>query len=164
MACVPRLQRLLDERQVEYQVVPHREAFTAQEVAQSTHVPGRMLAKVVVLRTGSAAWHLFTIPATAQLALDVVQEVTGLPVLGFATEPEIQRLFPDCEVGAMPPFGALWDVPMSLDAAFDGAGEIYFQAGNHHEVVRMRFADYRRVAGPFAHIAHFERPVKAARG
>jgi Ala-tRNA(Pro) deacylase len=148
MACNERLQRLLDEKQVWYEVLPHREAFTAQDVAHTSHVSGKKLAKVVVVREGARSFFMCVMPASAHLDFTILKRMTGRKDLGLASEEEMGRLFPDCDSGAMPPFGDLYGMPFYLDACFRDEAEIYFQAGNHHEVVRMRFADYERLAGP----------------
>ena len=150
MLCLQRLSALLDARQLRYEVVPHREAFTAAEVAHATHVTGRQLAKVVVVREGARSFFLVVLPANAQLDFGVLQRMTGRREIGLASEDDLRRLFPDCEAGAMPPFGMLYNLPMYVDSSFRREPDVYFQAGNHHEVLRMKFADFERAAGPFA--------------
>jgi Ala-tRNA(Pro) deacylase len=162
MGCAQRLKNYLDSHGVAYAVIPHREAFTAQEVAHNAHVSGRMLAKVVVLHVDPGRYHLFILPAHERLALDSLRESTGFERVEIAGEEAIQRLFPDCERGAIPPFGSLYGLPSSLDSDLEGIDEIHFAAGNHHEVVRMKFADFKRVAGPFAAIGRFHERQRAA--
>lgn len=155
MALVSRLARLFEERRVPYQVIPHREAFTAEAVAQVSHVARRHVAKAVVIRTGVSDYLMCVLPASEHLDLETVRRVTGRHVIEFAAEGELKRLFPDCELGAMPPFGGLYGMPACLDACFfrELEGDLYFQGGNHHEIVRIAFEDYRRSAGPFVHEA-----------
>ncbi len=150
MALVERVARLLEQNEVQYQVLPHREAFTAQEVAQATHVAGRQFAKVVVLREARESYVMAVLPASQHLDLDRMRHQTGRQGLLFADEAEIVKLFPDCEPGAMPPFGRIYGLPMYLDGCFWKEEEFYFQAGNHREVVRVRFKDYERLARPIA--------------
>lgn len=150
MACLDRVTGLLDEKGLPYAILPHREAFTAQEVAHASHITGWKLAKVVVVREGLRGFFMAVLPASAHLDFGILRRVTGRKELGLATEDELRRLFPDCDAGAMPPFGALYGLPMYLDGCFRSSKEIYFQAGNHRELVRMRFADYERMAGPIA--------------
>lgn len=151
MAINLRLKELLDLNKVEYEVVPHPEAFTARQVAFSAHIPGRRLAKVVVLRDGAGSDVMVVLPAWVHLDDSIVQHVTGRRGIRLEEESELKRLFPDCEVGAMPPFGKLYQLPMYVDACFaaDPDEDIWFQAGNHHELARMRYRDYDRVARPF---------------
>jgi Ala-tRNA(Pro) deacylase len=155
--------KLLDERQVWFEVLPHREAFTAQDVAHASHVSGKRLAKVVLVREGVRSFFMCVMPAAAHLDFAILKRMTGRQELGLASEEEISRLFPDCDLGAMPPFASLYGMPLYLDACFRSEPDVYFQAGNHHEVIRMRYADFERLAGPPAgvfcmhgalHVAH----------
>ncbi len=150
MAINERVSRLLEQNRIEYEILPHREAFTAQEVAQTTHVSGRALAKVVVVREPAGAYLMAVLPASCHLDLNLLEQMTGHRGSVLATEDELKRLFPDCELGAMPPFGRLYGMPMYLDHCFWKASEFFFQAGNHHEVVRMDFEDYVQLARPLA--------------
>jgi len=157
MAVNSRLQSLLVQSRVEYELLPHREAFTAQEVAQSTHVRGRRVAKVVLVRAKRDQYLMAVVPASEHVDLELLAHVSGHKHLELATEGEILRVFPDCEPGAMPPFGNLYDLPIFLDACLAHEDTIIFQAGNHHEVVRMPFSQYERLAGPFAKVACLHR-------
>jgi len=150
MAINERVSRLLEQYRIEYELLPHREAFTSQEIAQSVHVPGRMLAKVVVVREPSGGHLMVVVPAACRVDLDVLTRQTGRPGLVLADEEELRRLFPDCELGAMPPFGRLYDMPMVLDRCVEKAPVIFFQAGNHHEVVRMKTEAFLELARPLA--------------
>jgi Ala-tRNA(Pro) deacylase len=150
MALIPCLQTLLDKNKVPYEVLPHREAFTAQRVAQATHVAGRLLAKAVVVRESDDAYYMAVVTAAQHVDLELVHHVSGHPRGTLATESELLMLFPDCEVGAMPPIGKLWNMPTYIDVVFRGHEDIYFQAGNHHEVVKMNWYDFEKIAGPFA--------------
>jgi Ala-tRNA(Pro) deacylase len=145
-----RLVRLLDENGVSFAIVPHRAAFTAQEVAHASHVSGWKVAKVVVVREGLRTYFMAVLPASQHLDFGVLRRMTGRKELGLANEEELRRLFPDCDPGAMPPFGNLYGLPVYLDACFREARDFYFQAGTHTELVRMRFRDYEALAAPFA--------------
>lgn len=164
MAIVAALQKLLDEEKVPYEVLPHREAFTAQKVAQETHVPGRLLAKAVIVRESDNAYYMAVVTAPEHVDLQLIHHVTGHPKGRLATEVELLELFPDCEVGAMPPIGRLWKLPTYIDAVFRGHRDIYFQGGNHREVVRMRWYDFERIAGPFAGEFMLHREVARSAG
>jgi Ala-tRNA(Pro) deacylase len=150
MALVERVERYLVRNDVPYRLIPHREAFTAQEVAQSTHVAGRQLAKVVVIREGKSIYFMAVLPASCHVDFGVLRRNTGRQEMTLASEDEVRKLFPDCEAGAMPPFGNLYGLSMYLDHCFWEREEIFFQAGNHHEVVQMRFQDYLPLARPLA--------------
>ena len=163
MSCIERVKRLLDQHQIRFDLIPHREAFTSQEVAQTTHVPGRRVAKVVILREDDRSFIMAVLPASEHLDLQVLRHMTGRPGVTMAGEDDLKRLFPDCELGAMPPFGPLYGLPAYVDACFWEEEDFYFQAGNHHEVARIRFKDYERVAGPFAGEYHLHEVMRAAR-
>lgn len=162
MAVNSRLLGLLAKNRIEYELMPHREAFTAQEVAQTAHIRGRRLAKVVLVRAGRDTYLMAVVPASTHVDLELLGRISGHRHLELATEAEVRRVFPDCEVGAMPPFGNLYEVPIYLDACFAGQEHVTFQAGNHHEVVRMTFREYERLAGPFANVACLHHEVAAA--
>jgi len=146
MAINERVLRLLAEDGAAYEVLPHPEAFTAQEVAQSVHVKGRTMAKVVVIRDAAGAYAMLVVPASCHLELAQFARAAGLKGATLATESELQRLFPDCELGAMPPLGRLYELPTYLERSLEDSTSICFQAGNHREVVRMDTADFVRLA------------------
>jgi Ala-tRNA(Pro) deacylase len=148
MALNERLKRFLHNEQVAYQVLPHREAFTAHEVAVESHAPERRVAKVVVLQEHGGDRLLVVLPAACRLDLTALKHATRRHKLSLVHEEEMGRLFPDCETGAMPPYGNLYGLPVYVDACFPREGDIVFSAGNHHEVVRMPFADYARTVNP----------------
>lgn len=148
MAINDRLKRFLDSQGIRYQVVPHREVFTAQEVAATSDVPGRQVAKVVVVRGGDGAPMLVVLPAPCRVSLPALERASGRRGLALATEGEFGGLFPDCETGAMPPFGNLWGLPVYADACFPRDRAFVFQGGNHREVVEMSYPDYDRLVQP----------------
>lgn len=148
MALNERLKYSLDERGIAYQTLDHREVFTAQEVAAAAHVPGRQLAKVVIVRENGSGHVMMVLPASSRLDLTSLRRVTGRRKLSLAREEEFAGLFPDCDPGAMPPFGNLYDMPVYIDACFPHAKDFFFQAGNHREVVRLRYDDYERLVRP----------------
>ena len=150
MAINDRLRQQIEQVGVHYEVLPHREVFTAQEVARNTHVSGRLLAKPVVIREEGGHYSMAVVNAGEHVDLAAVHRGPSGSRAQLADELELARLFPDCEVGAMPPAGHLYGLPMYIDEEFRRHPDIYFQAGNHHEVVRMKFADFEKVAGPFA--------------
>ncbi len=150
MALNERVRRVLEEQGVAYSVLPHREVFTAQEVAAASHVPGRELAKVLLLREEPARYLMLVLPAPCKVDLAAVRAASGMRKLALASETEMQTLFPDCETGAMPPFGNLYGLPVYVDACFSTTEPFYFQAGNHHEVVRMAYGEYERLVKPVA--------------
>ena len=145
---VERARRLLETDGVVFETLPHREAYTAQGVAAAAHVSGWMLAKVLVVRAPGEGPIMVVLPASCRLDLAALAHVLGKPSVSLLAESDMKELFPDCETGAMPPFGQLYGLPVWVDSCFAKAGQFTFQAGNHHEVVRMRYSEYERLARP----------------
>jgi Ala-tRNA(Pro) deacylase len=147
MSILHKLQRYLDERQVKYQVLTHSIAYTAQEVAHAQHVPGRQLAKVVMVKQKNGAPVMLVLPASHIVNFTWLQEVLGAPV-ELEQEEEFRTLFPGCETGAEPPFGNLFDLDTIVDTALTKGEEIVFNAGSHWQTVKMRYEDYARLVYP----------------
>ncbi|HXK11587.1 MAG TPA: YbaK/EbsC family protein [Vicinamibacteria bacterium] len=145
---VERVLRLLEKGGVAFETLPHREAYTAQGVAAAVHVSGWMLAKVLVVRPAGEGPVMVVLPASCRLDLAALAHVLGKPSVSLLAESAMGQLFPDCEAGAMPPFGQLYGLPVWVDACFPKAAEFAFQAGNHKEVVRLRYAEFERLAKP----------------
>lgn len=148
MAIAERVKRFLDQEAIRYETLPHREAFTAQEAAAASHVPGINLAKVVVLRDATGASVMAVLPAPCRVDLHALEGASHRRKLALAPEAEASALFADCEPGAFPPFGNLYGVPVYVDNCFHSDEAFVFQAGSHHEAVRMRFADFERTVRP----------------
>ena len=147
MVIAAKLKSYLDEQQVDYHVLPHHERFTAAEIAQALHVPGRMLAKVVVVNADGRPL-MVALDANSKVDLEALGAALGASALALASENELQQQFPDCEVGAMPPFGNLYDLPVVVDTALARDEEIVFEAGNHHEAIKLAYADFDRLVRP----------------
>jgi Ala-tRNA(Pro) deacylase len=147
MPILTKLKEFLDANRVRYQVRSHRAAFTAQEVAAAEHVPGREVAKVVMLRDGDA-YLMAVVPAPSHVDLGRLGKAAGRPNLHLATEEQFASLFPGCQPGAMPPFGNLWGLPVWADESLARDEEIAFNAGNHEQTVHMRYADFARLVQP----------------
>jgi len=147
MPILTNLREFLDANRVTYEVRSHRTAFTAQEVAAAEHIPGREMAKVVMVRDGRE--YLMTVlPAPEHLDLERLEKATGRTGLRIATEAQFAGLFPGCEPGAMPPFGNLYGLPVWVDESLTRDDEIAFNAGNHEQTVHMRYADFARLVQP----------------
>lgn len=144
---VEKLKRFLDESGVQYETLPHPEAFTAQETAAAAHVPGKDMAKTVMV-TLDGDMAMVVLPATRRVSLDRVKEVTGATAVALADEAEFGEMFPSCEPGAMPPFGNLWDIAVFVDHRLREDERIAFPAGTHHELVRLAYSDYERLVDP----------------
>ena len=147
---VERARRLLETSGASYEVLPHREAFTAQGVASVAHVSGWQLAKVLVVRAPGGEPVMVVLPASCRVDFAALARALGKPSVALVPETELAEMFPDCETGAMPPFGPLYGMPVYVDAGFSRLGAFAFQAGNHHEIVRMSFAEFERLARPVA--------------
>lgn len=148
MAIVDRLRQLLNREDVNHDVITFPPAYTAQQIAHNAHVTGRRLAKVVVVRDDTGKDFMLVLPASKQFDPLAVRGITGRTGMRLESESELQRLFPDCEVGAMPPFGNLYGLPMFVDRCLARQPDVFFEAGNHHELVHMHWADYARLAAP----------------
>ena len=144
MTMSARLKSFLDENHVRYTLMTHSPAYTAQAAAATLHVPGKELAKTVVMSAGDTNV-LAVLPASFHVDLKKLGELVGRPVR-LATEAEFISLFPDCELGAMPPLGSLYKLPVYVDESLTADEEIVFNAGTHRDAIRMRFADFESVA------------------
>jgi Ala-tRNA(Pro) deacylase len=144
----PRVRAFLDDERVRYEVLAHRQAYTAQGVAHSVHTSGWKVAKVLLVRDSEAGHLLAVLPASCQLDIERLRRVTDRPGLELAPELEMSRLFPDCVPGAIPPFGRLYGMPVYVDSCFPHTHEVVFQAGTHREVVRMPYLVYEALARP----------------
>ena len=142
-----RLRSFLDSRRAEYTLTVHPQAYTAREVAAVEHLPTREVAKSVVV-FGDGEFHMIVIPANKLVDFQEVRVALGLSHVRLATEEELGKLFPDCELGAMPPFGSLYGCNVYLDSSLAGEDTIAFNAGTHRDVIHMRTADFRNLAAP----------------
>jgi Ala-tRNA(Pro) deacylase len=141
------IHEFLREARVPYTVVPHHPAFTAQEEAAATHVPGRDWAKVVVCVVDGHPVQA-VVPATLSVHLERFLELTGGREIRIAREDELPELFPGCEPGAVPPFGPLYGQPIFVDVQLAAEPEIVFNAGSYTEAIAMRWSDFSRSLRP----------------
>lgn len=152
-----RLCAFLDANRVDYTLLRHPRAYTAQEVAASAHIPGREIAKTVMVRL-NGIMVMVVLPAGYQIDFDVLRELTGATTLELASEADFQDLFPHCETGAMPPFGNLYGMDVYVAESLAGDETIAFNAGTHTELVQMKYADFERLVQPrvlrFSTLAH----------
>ncbi len=142
-----RLEAYLRENQVPFQVQHHAQAFTAQEVAERGHVHGRQMAKVVIVIAGEEKVML-VLPAPHRVDLARAAAALRAGEARLAREDEFERAFPDCELGAMPPFGNLYGLRVVVDRALTEDETIYFQAGTHTDTLSLRYADFERLVKP----------------
>jgi Ala-tRNA(Pro) deacylase len=144
------LQKLLDflgENRVEYTHHLHPTAYTAREVAAVEHVSPHKIAKVVV-HFSENGYGIAVLPGDEMVDLEGLRALLGVSRLRLATENELGDLFPGCELGAMPPFGNLFDLPVLVDGSLAAEETIAFNAGTHRDVIHMKFKDYERLVKP----------------
>ncbi len=142
-----KLKAFLDKEGVRYVTVTHSTAYTAQEVAASAHIPGRELAKTVIVKLdGEMA--MVVMPATAKVDLALLREVADADKAVLATEQEFESRFPECSAGAMPPFGNLYNMRVYADESLTQDEEIAFNAGTHTELMRLGYGDFERLVKP----------------
>lgn len=141
------LKRFLDEHGVRYVCIQHSPAYTAQETAASAHIPGRELAKTVMVRIdGKMA--MAVLPANSKVDFDLLRKAAGAEKVELATEQQFRDMFPECEVGAMPPFGNLYDTDVFADRELAKDEEIAFNAGSHNELIKLAYEDFEKYARP----------------
>ena len=141
------LREFLDRNTIKYLVISHSLAYTAQGIAALTHTPGQELAKTVILLVdGRLA--MAVVPASFRVDLFKLKKYLGADTVELATECEFRDQFPDCETGAMPPFGNLYGMPVYLDSGLAAEETITFNAGTHRDVVHMRTSEFRKLVQP----------------
>lgn len=141
------LKRFLDEHRIRYVAITHSPAYTAQEIAASAHVPGKELAKTVMVKVdGKMA--MAVLPGSFQVDFDLLTDVLGARHVELAGEREFKDRFPGCELGAMPPFGNLYEMDVYVAESLAADDEIAFNAGTHTELIRLAYADYERLVKP----------------
>jgi len=142
-----KLKEFLDGNDVKYVSIRHSPAYTAQEVAASGHIPGRELAKTVIVRLdGKLA--MVAVPASEKVSLARLKEATGAKEAEIAEESEFEDRFPGCELGAMPPFGNLFDMDVYVSDSLTEDEEIAFSAGSHSELLKLGYRDFERLVNP----------------
>jgi Ala-tRNA(Pro) deacylase len=147
MPMLDKLLTFLDQNQVKYTRHSHPTAYTAREVASVEHVPAHKVAKAVVFLSENG-YGMAVLPGDSMLDLQGLRASLGVSRLRLATESELGELFPDCELGAMGPFGNLCGLPVYADPGLAGEEMIAFNAGTHRDVIHMRFEDFQRLAQP----------------
>ncbi len=142
-----KLKAFLDENNVKYVTIKHSSAYTAQEIAAKAHVAGKEFAKTVIIKVeGKMA--MVVLPASYRVDFKLLKQLFGTQLVTLATEAEFKYFFPDCEVGAMPPFGNLYDMEVYVAESLAEDKEIAFNNGNHTEMLKLSFEDYERLVQP----------------
>ena len=144
---VQKLKDYLDEHDVQYVTISHSPAYTAQRIAELTRIPGKELAKTVIVKVdGELA--MVVLPAAEHVRMEQLRKTLGAQQVELANEDEFKKAFPDCETGAMPPFGNLYGMNVFVSQALREDDEIAFSAGSHSELIRLPYADYERLVHP----------------
>ena len=147
-----KLKKYLDSHKVEYVTLSHPPAYTAGEIAEEAHISGNLFAKTVMVKLdGKLA--MAVLPASNKVDFQLLKEATGAHHVELAKEYEFKNQFPDCEVGAMPPFGNLYDMDVYVEEILSWDDEIGFNAGTHSEIVKLAYKDFETLVHPM--VAHF---------
>jgi Ala-tRNA(Pro) deacylase len=144
---VGKLKEFLDSQKIKYVSIAHSTAYTAQGIAALTHIPGKELAKTVIVKIDDGL-AMAVLPASSHVALSALRAATGAETVELAREAEFKDRFPECDTGAMPPFGNLYGMPVFVDASLAEDEEIAFNAGSHNELIRLSYADFERLVRP----------------
>ncbi len=147
MKCKERLETYLRKHQVPYQLQHHTQAFSAQKIAEREHIPGKMVAKPVIVMADGKLIEL-VLPATYQVDFNKLQSILGARDLRLADESEFVNVFPDCEVGAMPPFGNHYGIAVYVDKHLTEDESIVFPIGTHTDTMSLKYADFERLVHP----------------
>ena len=147
MTVLKRLKEYLEKNQVSFEVGYHQRVYTAQEIAAAEHVPGKELAKVVMVRA-DGKMVMLVLPASFRVDMEKLKGILKSKKVEKAKEEEFQDLFADCEIGAMPPFGNLYDLEVWVDQVLTEDKDIVFNAGSHVETLKIKYSDYARLVNP----------------
>ena len=144
---VKKLKEYLDSYHIKYVTISHSPIYTAQEIAASAHIPGKELAKTVMVKI-DGRMAMAVLPASYKVDFDLLKKAAGASSVELASEEEFKDIFPDCEIGAMPPFGNLYGMDVFVASSLAEDGEIAFNAGSHSELIRLAYKDFERLAKP----------------
>ena len=142
-----KMREFLNKNHVRYVTVQHSPAYTAQAVAASAHIPSKEMAKTVMIDIDGKPV-MAVLPASYQVDFEQLQDALGARRISLLHEKDFKDRFPDCEPGAMPPFGNLYGIPVFVSESLAEDEYVAFNAGSHHEVVLMTYADYEQLVGP----------------
>jgi Ala-tRNA(Pro) deacylase len=147
MPILRKLKEILDQAKISYEVYNHPKAITAQEIAATQHISGKGMAKVVIIKV-DGSFAMAVLPAHRLVNFEKIKSRLGAKDVSLATEGEFSSLFPECEIGAMPPFGNLFGLPVYVDPVLEGHEDIFFNAGSHLQTVSMRYRDFQKLVQP----------------
>ena len=144
---IKRLKEFLDSHRIKYVIITHSLVYTAQEIAASAHIPGKILAKtVIVMIDGKMV--MAVLPASYKIDFDLFKEATGASKVELVSEEEFKSMFLGCETGAMPPFGNLYGIEVFVSKTLAENEEIAFNAGTHRELIKLAYKDFEKLANP----------------
>ena len=144
---VQKLKEFLDTNTIKYVTISHSTAYTAQEVAATSHIPGKELAKTVMIKV-DGKMSMAVLPSSFQIDFTLLKKAIGAQIIDLAEEQEFRDMFPGCDVGAMPPFGNLYGMDVFVAEKLTEDEEIAFNAGSHTELMRMAYSDFERLVQP----------------
>ena len=147
MDVLSKLKQYLEQHDTPFEVILHEEVYTAQELAQTLHTPGKELIKVVLIKD-DGGYCLAALSASRKIDLQTLKTLIGATSISLASEEECSKLFPEAEIGAMPPFGNLYSIAVFADAALTADETITFNAGTHYEAIHMKYRDFERLVRP----------------
>jgi len=147
MSIPKQIRDFLDSNKVQYQYCIHSPAYTAQGLAHVQHISGKELAKVVMIKADDRMV-MTVLPGSHRVDLDRLGQLLDARTVRLASEEEFGGMFPDCELGAMPPFGNLYNLEVWADTALQEHPSIVFNAGTHVETIQMSFVDFERIVAP----------------
>lgn len=141
------LKDFLDNHHVRYMSISHSPTYTAQEIAAAAHISGKQVAKTVIVKVGTQL-AMVVLPATEHVNFSELRDLTGAKEVDLARESDFKGKFPECEVGAMPPFGNLYGLPVYVSSDLVAQEQIAFNAGSHSELIKMSYQDFERLVKP----------------
>jgi Ala-tRNA(Pro) deacylase len=147
MTILKKLKDYLEKNRVRYEVGVHEMLYTAQEIAAALHVPGKEMAKVVMVKA-DGKMTMLVLPASYRVDTKKLKKILNCKRLGISKEKDFEDLFPDSEIGAMPPLGNLYDLEVWVDQVLTKDEFIVFQAGSHVETLKIKYSDYARLVNP----------------
>lgn len=147
MDTLAKLKQYLEQNNAPYEVILHEEVYTAQELAQALHTPGCELVKVVIVKV-DGTYRMAVLPASRRIDLEALKKYWNAEAVAIASEQEFKNLFPETEIGAMPPFGNFYNIEVWVDTGLTTDEHITFNAGTHYKAVRMHYRDFERLVHP----------------
>lgn len=144
---VKKVKEYLENNNIKYVVIKHSPAYTAQEIAALSHIPGKEMAKTTVVKI-DGRMAMVVLPASYRVNFELLKEAAGTEKVELAAEDEFKDHFPGCEPGAMPPFGNLFNMHVIMAQSLADQKDIVFNAGNHRELIKMACSDYLELVKP----------------